>query len=619
MNTSPNNHRTPLRLAAAISRVTVADPRSNARQIEKLIERAAQNSVQAICFPELSLTGYTCADLFYQELLLDEAKQSLWQLVRNTAQLDIIAIVGLPLQVDNLLYNVAAVFERGRILGVVPKTHLSIDERRWFTDKLRSNKVEIGGEKLPFIAGYLFQSREMKFAVEIGDALPASSRALASADIVFSPSASVELATKNACLQQNILQQSARRGMGYVYASCGFGESTTDLVFAGNGYIAQNGVMLAKSERFSFNEQLIVADICPQPFIQNPPSKDLGINEKPLKKHPFIPAAKEINERCQEIFNIQVSGLATRLNNTGIKTVVLGISGGLDSTLALLVCVKVFDKLNIPRSGITGITMPGFGTTDRTYTNAVSLMKHLGVTTREIPIKDACLQHFKDIRHAEDLHNVVYENAQARERTQILMDVANQTGALVVGTGNLSELALGWATYNGDHISMYAVNAGVPKTLVRHLVSWAAKTENEARQTLLAVLETPISPELLPAENGKITQKTEDLVGPYELHDFFLYYMLRFGFRPAKVFLLAEKAFSEKYDSATIKHWLKVFYSRFFAQQFKRSCLPDAPKVGSVCLSPRGDWRMPSDACGTAWLREVEGGIGAGWSPMSLG
>ena len=624
-----------LRVAVAIPQVKIADCRHNAGQIEKLIERAAEKSVQIVCFPELSITGYTCADLFRQNLLLDEARQSLLQLVKNTAPLDIIAIVGLPLRVNNTLYNMAAVFGRGRILGFVPKNHLSNEELRLFKDNWHFNAIDIDGKIVPFSENLLFQSKKVKFSVEIGENFqkaipPGSLHALGGANVIFNLAASCELASKNDFLQQSILQQSARCTAGYVYASCGFGESTTDMVFAGNGYIAENGAMLANSERFSFDEQLIISEIdieglidgrqkttdfssysiCPLDYktveIDLPEyAKEFSRN---IEAHPFVPSSAELlDARCHEIFNIQVSGLATRLKNTGIKTVTLGISGGLDSTLALLVCVKTFDKLNIPRSGITGITMPGFGTTNQTYTNAIDMMKHFGVTIREISIKDACIQHFKDIEHPENLFDVVFENAQARERTQILMDVANQTGGLVVGTGDLSELALGWATYGGDHISMYGVNAGVPKTLVRHLVSWVAQTENEmTRKTLLAVLETPVSPELLPAENGKISQKTENLVGPYELHDFFLYYMLRFGFRPAKIFFLAEKAFFGKYDKESIKHWLQIFYRRFFSQQFKRSCLPDGPKVGSVCLSPRGDWRMPSDAGAAAWLREVE-------------
>ncbi|MDR0872454.1 MAG: NAD(+) synthase [Prevotellaceae bacterium] len=653
MNTTYTNHNF-LRIAAAIPQLRVADSRYNAEQIENLMHKAADEAVKIVCFPELCITGYTCEDLFHQELLLDEAKESFLQLVERTAPLDIIAIVGLPLRVGDTLYNVAAVFGHNRILGFVPKTYLpnynEFYERRWFSgaDNLRLNEVEIRGERVPLGTQLLFQSEKVKCAIEVCEDLwvpvpPSSLHALAGANVIFNLSASNELIAKDDYRRQLIRQQSARCISGYVYASCGFGESTTDVVFAGNGYIAENGAILASSERFLFSGQLVISDIDVERLINerqkttsfsynahsfvNPQEYktikfDMPINRsekfsRTIAPHPFVPSSGEIlEERCREIFNIQVSGLATRLKHTGIKTVTLGISGGLDSTLALLVCVRVFDKLGIPRSGIVGITMPGFGTTDQTYNNAIDLMRHLGVTTREISIREACIQHFKDIDHPEDLFNVTFENAQARERTQILMNVANQTGGLVVGTGDLSELALGWATYNGDHISMYAVNVSIPKTLVRYLVAYVAQTEGTttARETLLDILQTPVSPELLPAENGKITQKTEDLVGPYELHDFFLYYMLRFGFRPAKIFFLAEKAFAvrqgsptaEKYDKATIKHWLSTFYRRFFAQQFKRSCLPDGPKVGSVCLSPRGDWRMPSDACATAWLREVE-------------
>ena len=461
------------------------------------------------------------------------------------------------------------------------------------------------------------------------------SLALQGADIIFNLSATNESILKYSYLRSLISQQSSRCLSGYVYASAGFGESTTDLVYAGNGFIFENGILLASSERFCMDPQIIISEIdverlrteriVNKTFADNqrnlPYPKVTEINTVPIRRQkitltrrinptPFVPKGDKLNERCEEIFAIQVSGLCKRLIHTGCKTVVIGISGGLDSTLALLVCVKAFDKLKRSRDGIIGITMPGFGTTNRTYTNAMNLMKSLGITIREINIKEACIQHFKDIGHDINVQDVTYENGQARERTQILMDVANQMGGLVIGTGDLSELALGWATYNGDHMSMYGVNNSIPKTLVKHLVSWVAKTgvDNKSAETLQDIVATPISPELIPAdENGNIKQKTEDLVGPYELHDFFLYQFIRFGFRPAKIFYLAKLAFNGKYEADTIKKWLTIFFRRFFSQQFKRSCLPDGPKVGSVSLSPRGDWRMPSDASVALWLEECDG------------
>ena len=447
-------------------------------------------------------------------------------------------------------------------------------------------------------------------------------------------SADNEGISKHNYVRSLVSQQSARCLAGYVFSSSGFGESTTDVVFAGNGLIYENGTLLAESERFSFKEQLVISEIdverlrgerltnttfaanignCPgRPAIHISTefvnTRDLSLTRS-IEAHPFVPQGKELDERCEEIFAIQIAGLAKRLVHTHCKTVVVGISGGLDSTLALLVCAKTFDKLDLPRKGIIGITMPGFGTTDRTYNNALHLMASLGVTIKEISIKESCIQHFNDINHDMTVHDVTYENSQARERTQILMDVANQLGGLVIGTGDLSELALGWATYNGDHMSMYGVNGSIPKTLVKYLVNWVALNgmDNESRITLLDIVDTPISPELIPAdENGNIKQKTEDLVGPYELHDFFLYQFRRFGFRPAKIFFLASIAFRDTYDEETIKKWLTIFCRRFFQQQFKRSCLPDGPKVGSVSLSPRGDWRMPSDASAASWLKECE-------------
>ncbi len=464
---------------------------------------------------------------------------------------------------------------------------------------------------------------------------PSSTLALQGAEIIFNLSADNEGIGKNSYLRSLISQQSARCISGYVFSSCGFGESTTDVVFAGNGLIYENGNQLAHNDRFSFEEQLVISEIDVEhlraerrinttfaaskgniPADKKPVriatefvnSKELNLT-RTFERHPFVPQGAALNERCEEVFSIQVAGLAQRLVHTGAKTAVIGISGGLDSTLALLVCVKTFDKLGLSRKNIIGVTMPGFGTTNRTYHNAISLMNSLGITVREISIKEACIQHFKDINHDINVHDVTYENAQARERTQILMDIANQTGGMVIGTGDLSELALGWATYNGDHMSMYGVNGSIPKTLVKYLVKWVAENEVDETSciTLLDIVDTPISPELIPAdENGDIKQKTEDLVGPYELHDFFLYYFMRFGFRPSKIFMLASLAFKEVYDEETIKKWLLIFFRRFFNQQFKRSCLPDGPKVGSISISPRGDWRMPSDASAAAWLKEIE-------------
>ena len=584
-----------VKVAAAVPAVKVADCKFNAQQTEKQIVIADGKGIQIIVFPELNLTGYSCGDLFAQSLLLEQAELALMQIVNNTRQLDIISIVGMPVVVNSTLMNCAVVFQKGKILGIVPKTYLpnykEFYEKRWFTSAVAhpdSMNVRLCGQVVPMGTNLLFDTPDVCFGIELCEDVwapvpPSSVLALKGAEIIFNLSADTENISKHQYLRSLLAQQSARCLAGYVFSSCGFGESTTDVVFAGNALIYENGSLLAASDRFSFEEQLVVSEI------------DVG--------------ERQLDERCEEIFSIQVAGLAKRLVHTNCKTVVLGISGGLDSTLALLVCVKTFDKLNLSRKGIVGVTMPGFGTTDRTYHNALSLMSSLQVTTKEISIKDACIQHFQDIGQDMSVHDVTYENGQARERTQILMDYANKIGGLVIGTGDLSELALGWATYNGDHMSMYGVNASIPKTLVRYLVNWVAQTgvDTLSRNTLLDIIDTPISPELIPAdENGNIKQKTEDLVGPYELHDFFLFHFLRFGFRPAKIFYLAEIAFRGVYDSTTIKKWLTNFYRRFFAQQFKRSCLPDGPKVGSVSLSPRGDWRMPSDASAALWLKECE-------------
>lgn len=632
-----------VKVAAAVPRVHVADCKFNAGQIEKEIIIADGKGVQIITFPELCITGYTCGDLFAQQLLLEEAELGLMQILNSTRQLDIISIVGMPVVCEGHLLNAAVVIQKGRVLGVVPKTYLpnykEFYEMRWFVlaSDVPAQTIRLCGQVAPLGSNLLFETSDTTFGIEICEDVwaavpPSSSLALQGAEIIFNLSADNESIGKHAYLRSLLSQQSARCLAGYVFSSCGFGESTTDVVFAGNGLIYENGTLLATSERFSLEEQLVVSEIdveflrterrvnttfaaCRRrvaPEVAVRVSTEL-VNSRELNltrtydPHPFVPQGPTLDERCEEIFSIQVAGLAQRLTHTKAKSAVVGISGGLDSTLALLVCVKTYDKLGWPRKGIVGVTMPGFGTTDRTYTNAIDLMTSLGVTVREISIRKACLQHFEDIGHDAAVHDVVYENSQARERTQILMDIANQTGGLVIGTGDLSELALGWATYNGDHMSMYGVNASVPKTLVKHLVKWVAENgmDETSRRTLLDIVDTPISPELIPAdENGNISQITEDLVGPYELHDFFLYHFLRGGFRPSKIFYLAARTFKDVYDEDTIKKWLHTFLRRFFNQQFKRSCLPDGPKVGSVSLSPRGDWRMPSDASSEAWLRE---------------
>lgn len=635
-----------VKVAAAVPHVQVADCFYNIQQMEGLMRQASDKGVQIIAFPEMSVTAYTCLDLFAQQALLKNAEQALLKLVSDTADLNILTIAGAPLVTENRLINAAVAFQSGKILGVVPKTYIpnykEFQEQRWFTSatELRDKTVSIGDRTYPLGSHLLFTAGQVKVGIEICEDLwvpvpPSSLLAMEGANILVNISASNELIGKHHYLRSLICQQSARCMAGYVYASAGFGESSTDLVFAGNGIIAENGTLLEESPRFTMQEQLVISEIDIEnlqndrqvntsfmhgastllggetitiPFALSENSGQ-PVLTRSVDPHPFTPSGDALKERCEEIFQIQVAGLAKRIVHTHSRTAVVGISGGLDSTLALLVTVMTFDALNIPRNQILGITMPGFGTTDRTYTNACDLIRSLGVTLKEISIKDACLQHFKDISHNPSVHDVTYENSQARERTQILMDVANQENGLVIGTGDLSELALGWATYNGDHMSMYGVNGSIPKTLVRYLVEWVAhnRVDEASRATLLDIVDTPISPELIPAdENGNIKQKTEDLVGPYELHDFFLYHFLRFGSSPAKIYFLAQQAFGGSYDKETIRKWLHTFFRRFFQQQFKRSCLPDGPKVGSVSLSPRGDWRMPSDAMATLWLKEIE-------------
>ena len=657
-----------VKVASAIPSVRVGDVAYNVEQIENLVIQAEGKGVEVIVFPELSLTGYTCQDLFRQQLLLDRVEQGVMRLMDFTRKLDIIAIVGAPVPVGNLLLNCAVVIQKGHVLGMVPKFYLpnysEFYEKRWFASAqdLRDMELRYAGNVVNMTADVqLFRTADgVLFGIEICEdvwapAPPSNKLALAGADIVFNLSASDELIGKHDYLKSLLSQQSARTMTGYVYSSCGFGESTQDVVYGGNAMIYENGKLLAEAARFSLEPQIMMTQIDVEKLRSERRGNSTYVNaqrnvkfslldkqfairiidafpkemerefnlERTISPHPFIPAMEDMEISCEEIFNIQVMGLVKRLVHTHAETAVIGISGGLDSTLALLVCVKAFDRLKRSRKGIVGVTMPGFGTTGRTYNNAMELMRSLGITVKEVSIVDAVTQHFEDINHDISVHDVTYENSQARERTQVLMDMANKLNGMVVGTGDLSELALGWATYNGDHMSMYGVNASVPKTLIRYLVNYVAQREVDDRsaQTLQDIIDTPISPELIPAdEKGNIQQKTEDLVGPYELHDFFLYYFLRFGFSPKKIFMLAKNAFIENkskrvklgpndpetYDEETIKKWLRVFVRRFFSQQFKRSCLPDGPKVGSVSLSPRGDWRMPSDAMAAMWMQDAE-------------
>lgn len=644
-----------IKVASAVPVVHVADCIQNTKEIELLIDKAERQGVEIIVFPELCITGYTCQDLFRQQLLLDTAETCLMHIMEFSKKFDIISIVGLPVVAEGLLLNCAAIVQHGKLLGLVSKTYLpnynEFYEKRWFASSqdLCERTIHFAGHSVLLTAApQLFRTYDgTVFGVEICEDVwapipPSNSLVLAGADIIFNLSASNELIGKHAYLKSLLSQQSARMMSGYVYSSSGFGESTQDVVYGGNALIYENGQLLCEGERFALQNQLRTAQIdieslrsdrrnnttfvnaqrCIQNqdthFVEAEDIRQHGFTlNRPVNPHPFIPAHCNMEESCSEIFNIQQMGLARRLIHTHVKTVLIGVSGGLDSTLALLVCVKTFDKLKLDRKGIIGVTMPGFGTTDRTYNNAINLMTSLGITIKEINISKSVLQHFEDIGQDVSVHDVTYENSQARERTQILMDLANKLGGLVIGTGDLSELALGWATYNGDHMSMYGVNSSIPKTLIEYLVKHIAQTvDAESAATLMDIVATPISPELIPADKeGNICQKTEDLVGPYELHDFFLYHFLRHGFSPKKIFILAQKAFqgnnefypeTRQYDDKTILHWLYIFYRRFFIQQFKRSCLPDGPKVGSVSLSPRGDWRMPTDALVSDWLRQIE-------------
>lgn len=629
-----------VKVAAATPKIRVADPVYNAQVICAQMKEACEHGAKIVVFPELCITGYTCNDLFLQNLLLTKAKEALLKIAEGTKSLEGLVLVGLPVEKDGRLYNVAAVLYRGNVLGMIPKknipTYAEFYEGRYFAPGNETvTEYVLAGQKIPFGTNLLFRCEELPELVlgcEICEDLwvadpPSTAHALMGATVIANLSASNETVSKDAYRMLLVKSASARLLCGYIYTSAGEGESTQDLVFGGHDLIAENGTLLAQSPRFTtgilygdldvlriVGERRRMGTFGTRPvktYLTIPFSMELSETklERRFAAHPFVPedsAAR--NQRCEDILSIQAYGLKKRYEHIGCKCAVLGISGGLDSTLALLVTVRAFDLLDLSREGIIAVTMPCFGTTDRTYENACKLAKTLGATLREVDIKAAVTGHFKDIGQDMECHDVTYENGQARERTQVLMDIANKENALVIGTGDMSELALGWATYNGDHMSMYGVNAGVPKTLVRHLVDYYADTCGNACLTavLKDVLDTPVSPELLPPVEGTIAQKTEDLVGPYELHDFFLYYMLRCGYAPDKIYRIAELTFSGKYDFGTIKKWLRNFYRRFFAQQFKRSCLPDGPKVGSVAVSPRGDLRMPSDACARIWLDMVE-------------
>ena len=634
-----------IKVATVVPKVRVADCDFNTSEIIRCTNTAAAMKVQIIVFPELSITGYSCGDLFFQETLLDSAIESIYRIIDATANQDIIVIVGMPLATEDMVLNVAVAIQKGRILGVVPKSYLpnykEFQEKRWFASAFEySNKdIILCRQHVPIGNDLVFCTPTGKFSIELCEDLwapipPSSYLSMNGADIIFNLSASNECSGKYDYLHSLLANQSARTISGYVYSSCGFGESTTDVVFAGNGFIYENGKLLKQTKRFSIEEQIIVADINIASLhherrVNNTFSdcshnsmtwkaRNITTGQLPsvshltsmnISAHPFLPHEKIAYERYEEIINIQTMGLAKRLVHTGLNHVIIGVSGGLDSTLALLICKRAFDKLQLKPCGIIGVSMPGFGTTSKTCKNAECLMMALGVTIRHIDIKSVCLQHFKDIGHPQEVYDIVFENAQARERTQILMDVANQTNGMVIGTGDMSELALGWATFAGDHISMYDINCGVPKTLVKHMVNhFANKTGDPNVQNILTnILHTPISPELLPiGENDTIVQQTEDIIGPYELHDFFLFHMLRYGANPGDILEYALTAFKDMYDKQSIKKWLKVFLNRFFAQQFKRSCMPDGPKVGSVALSPRGDWRMPSDANVSVWVKDLD-------------
>ena len=629
-----------IKAAASTPEIRVADVDHNKKLICEGVDQAWKEGIQLLVYPELCLTGYTCGDLFWQEELLEKARQGLSEIVMHSLGKKMLIFVGLPWEMNGKLYNVAAAVSDGELLGLVPKRYLPAysefyEERNFTPGKEEITRVMVDGKEIPFGSRILFSCPEVRglsVAAELCEDLwtpepPSIGHAMAGATVIVNLSASDETTGKSIYRRNLISGQSARLLCGYIYASAGEGESTTDLVFGGHNVISENGVILAESRLFENSTIVTELDIqrlradrrkqttfsvkgkeTYEEVLFHLEEKETGLTRF-VDPAPFVPSDEhQMEQRCEEIFHIQAMGLKKRLKHTGCRNVTVGISGGLDSTLALLVTAKAFDLLGIDRSSITAVTMPCFGTTDRTYQNACELTRRLGASLKEVDIKKAVRQHFEDIGHSEEDHDVTYENCQARERTQVLMDIANQSGGMVIGTGDMSELALGWATYNGDHMSMYGVNASVPKTLVRHLVRYYADTceDERLKAVLLDILDTPVSPELLPPKDGKIAQKTEDLVGPYELHDFFLYYILRFGFRPAKIYRLALTAFAGVYEKEVILKWLKTFYRRFFSQQFKRSCLPDGPKVGTVAVSPRGDLRMPSDASAAIWLAELE-------------
>lgn len=628
-----------VKVAAVTIPLMVADCDSNTGEILSVMDEALETGAKVIVFPELCISGYTCGDLFWQSALLEAAKNSLKKIAEHTAGVKALIFVGVPLAVDGKLYNCAAAISEGRVIGLVPKAYLPTyneyyESRQFTAGRADVRQISLFGMDVPFGRNLIFAARELPellVSAEICEDLwvpcpPSTSHALAGATVIANLSASVELTGKSAYRDSLVKNQSARLLAAYIYASAGEGESSQDLVFSGERLICENGSCLAHSARFSIGITAAEIDVqrlsaerrrmttfvCGDRDGYTVVPFSVKMEETVLTRtfdpHPFVPEdAKDRTDRCEEIFSIQALGLKKRLRHIHSRNAVIGISGGLDSTLALLVTVRAFDMLGIDRKGILAVTMPAFGTTDRTHSNAVSMVNLLGCTLKEINIEKAVMQHFSDIGHDPAVTDVTYENSQARERTQILMDLANQTGGIVIGTGDLSELALGWATYNGDHMSMYAVNVGVPKTLVRHLVRYVADTcgERELQATLMDVLDTPVSPELLPPKEGNISQITEDLVGPYELHDFFLYNMLRMGFPPHKILRIAKRAFAGTYSDETIEKWLRKFIWRFFSQQYKRSCIPDGPKVGSVAISPRGDLRMPSDAEAAAWIKDL--------------
>ena len=629
-----------IKVAAATPDIRVADVDYNKGQIIKQMDEAAEAGAKIIVFPELCITGYTCSDLFLQDILLNSAKKALVEIAEHTKNLDALVFVGVPIAVGGELYNVAAALNHGNILGFTTKSFLPnygefYEMRQFRPGPKKAEKILFGGKEIPFGPQLLFVENQManlivsaEICEDVWSPVPPSIEAAREgATVIVNCSASDETIGKASYREALISGQSARLISGYIYANAGEGESTTDLVFGGHNLIAENGTILAEAKRFSngiiyteFDVQKIANERRKNTTFTETqehvlPRIPFGLEQtetiltRTFPSRPFVPRDdQERAKRCEEILTIQAMGLKKRLAHTHAKSAVVGISGGLDSTLALLVTAKAFDALGLERSGITAVTMPCFGTTDRTYQNACKMSLKVGATLREVRIGDAVMQHFKDIGHDPQDNSLTYENSQARERTQVLMDIANQTGGLVIGTGDMSELALGWATYNGDHMSMYGVNASVPKTLVRHLVHYYADTceDSSLKEVLYDVLDTPVSPELLPPKDGEIAQKTEDLVGPYELHDFFLYYFLRMGYEPGKIYRIAKLSFAGEYDDETIYKWLRTFCWRFFSQQFKRSCLPDGPKVGTVALSPRGDWRMPSDACVALWIQNLE-------------